>query len=246
MSRLAVITGGAAGMGLATARMLIDDGWAVGVLDIDEAALMEADAAFAGEEALLIQCDVTDDDQVNEAFDMLIERFGLVSALVNCAGVGLGTLAEDTTVEDFRRIVDVNLTGSFITCKAALARMGASLSIVNIASCSGVRANAGRVAYGAAKAGVKMMTEILAIETAKSRVRVNAIAPGPIDTAFVQRLHTTADRAVWRERTPMGRYGAPEEVAVAIRFLLSDEASYITGHTLAVDGGFSVAGIIPE
>jgi NAD(P)-dependent dehydrogenase (short-subunit alcohol dehydrogenase family) len=246
MSRLAIVTGGASGIGLVTAKTLIEDGWAVGILDIDEPALMEADAAFAGEEALLIQCDVTDDEQVNEALDMLIERFGLVSALVNCAGVGLGTLAEETTVEDFRRIVDVNLTGSFITCKAALARMGASLAIVNIASCSGLRANAGRVAYGAAKAGVKMMTEILAVETAKSRVRVNAVAPGPIDTPFVQRLHTTADRAVWRERTPMGRYGAPEEVAMAIRFLLSDDASYITGHTLSVDGGFAVAGIIPE
>lgn len=246
MSRVAIVTGGASGIGLATVRMLLDAGLAVGVLDCDGAALALADEAFAGEELLALQCDVTDEDQVAEAFDTLVERFGLVSALVNCAGVGLGTLAEDTSVDDFRRIVDVNLTGSFITCKAAMERMGASLAIVNISSCSGLRANAGRVAYGAAKAGVKMMSEVLALETAKSRIRVNAIAPGPIDTPFVQRLHTAEDRLSWHDRTPMDRYGDPDEVARAILFLLSDDASYITGHTLSVDGGFAAAGILPR
>jgi NAD(P)-dependent dehydrogenase (short-subunit alcohol dehydrogenase family) len=246
VSRVAVVTGGASGIGLSTVAMLIEAGWAVGVIDINAAALAEADIAFAGEEIMLIDCDVTDEDAVGEAFDMILERFGLISTLVNCAGVGLGTLAEETSVEDFRRIVDVNLTGSFITCKAAMERMGASLAIVNISSCSGLRANAGRVAYGAAKAGVKMMTEILALETAERRIRVNAIAPGPIDTPFVQALHTPQDRVRWRERTPMDRYGAPEDIARAIMFLVSDDAGYITGHTLSVDGGFAIAGIMPE
>jgi NAD(P)-dependent dehydrogenase (short-subunit alcohol dehydrogenase family) len=198
------------------------------------------------EEVLLLHCDVTEEDDVAEACDTLIERFGLITALVNSAGTGLGTLAEETSVADFRRIVDVNLTGSFITCKAVMERMGASLAIVNITSCSGLRANSGRVAYGAAKAGVKMMTEVLALETAKARIRVNAIAPGPIDTPFVQRLHTAGDRIAWAERTPMDRYGDPDEVARAILFLLSDDASYITGHTLSVDGGFAIAGIMPR
>ena len=142
-------------------------------------------------------------------------------------------------------MLDVNLVGSFITAKAALERMGASLSIVNIGSVSGLRANRGRLAYGAAKAGVKLMSEVLALEFGNRGVRVNCVAPGPIETPMVARLHSADERRAWLAHVPQGRYGEPEEVAAAVAFLLSPEASYINGHTLAVDGGFVAAGIMP-
>ncbi|MCU0831722.1 MAG: SDR family oxidoreductase [Rhizobiaceae bacterium] len=245
MTPVAVVTGGASGIGLATARLLLAAGWSIGVIDANGDALAEAEAALGGD-AMFLACDITDEDETAEAFDAVIERFGLITGLVNSAGVALGKPAEETTADEFRRILDINLVGSFICARAAMERMGPRLAIVNVSSASGLRANAGRVAYGAAKAGVIMMTEVMAMEHAAQRIRINCVAPGPIETPLVSRLHGAEERQTWLERTPMNRYGAPEEVARAIAFLLSDDASYITGHTLAVDGGFTIAGIIPE
>ena len=149
MKHSAIVTGGASGIGLAVAERLLDDGWPVAVLDADRDGAGRAESAFADENAIFLAADITDEDEVADVFDQIVDRLGLIGGLVNSAGLLEDTAAEETTAELFREMLDVNLVGSFITSKAALERMGATLSIVNIGSVSGLRANRGRLAYGA-------------------------------------------------------------------------------------------------
>lgn len=246
MKHSAVVTGGASGIGMAVVKRLLDEGWPVAVVDADEAALAAAEETFSDENAIFLYADVTDEEEVAEAFDGAVDRLGLIGGLVNSAAIARDLSVEETSAELFRQILDVNLVGSFIAGKAALERMGASLSIVNIASVSALRANKGRIAYGASKAGVKLMSEVMAMEYGHRGVRVNCVAPGPIESPMIARLHSADDRRAWLGHVPQRRYGEPEEVAAAIAFLLSPEASYVNGHTLVVDGGFLASGIIGE
>lgn len=239
-----VVTGGASGIGAATVLALIDDGATVTILDADDDAVARTEERLEGEDALALVCDVTDEEEVAECLSQAVDGFGPITGLVNCAGIARDIPAEKTSAEIFRQILDVNLTGSFIMCRATLEQMGDTLAIVNLASASGIRANAGRVAYGASKAGVILMSQVLANEWGASGVRVNVVAPGPVDSPLISSLHTVEDRKRWTSKIPLRRYGRPEEIADAILFLLSPQSSYINGQVLTVDGGFSSSGII--
>jgi NAD(P)-dependent dehydrogenase (short-subunit alcohol dehydrogenase family) len=247
-SRSVAITGGASGIGLETARLLGERGYMAFLIDLQQGALARACAALGLPPDRGIACDVTDEAGVEAAIRQIAEPNGL-AAVVNCAGIAVDKPAVDTSVADFRRILDVNLTGTFIVARAAARHWLAhrlSGAIVNITSVSGLRGNKGRSAYGASKGGQNLLTLVMATELAQAGIRVNAVAPGPVDTPLTQAVHTADVRRQWIERVPQRRYGTPREIAAAVAFLLSDDAGYISGQILGVDGGFTHAGLAPD
>jgi NAD(P)-dependent dehydrogenase (short-subunit alcohol dehydrogenase family) len=243
-AKAALITGAARGIGLATAKRFLADGWRVALLDIDGETLARAVAALGEpERTLALTCDVAAPDQVEAAVAQVQERFGSLDALVNNAGTAVFKPALKTTRAEFQRTLDVNLTGAFLMTKAAVPLMRAGSAIVNITSISGLRASALRIAYGTSKAALAHLTKQLALELSVLGIRVNAVAPGPVDTAMAKAVHSPAIRADYHDAIPLGRYGLEEELAEAVFFLCSERASYITGQELAVDGGFDAIGI---
>ncbi len=247
---VALVTGAASGIGRATVDVLIKKGWRVAALDRDEAALAEVRRTFAqSPDVLGLAADVCDEGAIERVVEAVVAKFGRLDGVVNSAGIAADIPALDTPVDLFKRILDVNVIGSFIVARTAARAMKAAQSggaIVNIASISGLRGSKGRVAYGASKGAVVTMTQVLANDLAQFGIRVNAIAPGPIETPMVKQVHSDADRALYMRYVPMARYGIPEEIASAVAFLLdSTAAGYITGEILAVDGGYRGAGIIP-
>jgi len=242
-NKVAVVTGAARGIGLATAERFLSDGWRVALLDIDEPTLRTAAGPLSG--ALALTCDVAEPGQVASAIAQVVDRFGRIDALVNNAGTAVFKPLLQTSFEEWKRVLDVNLSGPFLCAQACAPIMIANGggSIVNITSISGLRASTLRVAYGTSKAGLMHLTKQQAAELGEVGIRVNAVSPGPVDTAMAKAVHSPAIRADYHDAIPLNRYGREQEIADAIRFLCSEQASYITGQTLAVDGGFDAVGI---
>lgn len=238
--KIAVVTGGLSGIGEAIARRMVIEGAIVIAADLATEITSLGVAALSP-----LRADVADPDSVNALFAAVMARHGRVDCVVNSAGIGRDVPFLETSLELFDRIIAVNLRGSFIVGQAAAAAMRQSGggAIVNIASVSGVTGNAGRSAYGASKGGVVTLSRVMAVDLAQFGIRVNVLAPGAVDTPLVAQMHSAAIRARWVERTPMRRYAHPEEMAGAVVFLCSDDASYVTGHVMAVDGGFLGSGL---
>jgi NAD(P)-dependent dehydrogenase (short-subunit alcohol dehydrogenase family) len=244
--KVALVTGAARGIGLATAKLFLSEGWRVALLDVRGEELAAAVAALAEpDRALALTCDVSDEAQVAGAFAEVKSRFGRLDALVNNAGIAIFKPILETSLEEWNRVMAVNLTGPFLCAQAAapMLRDAGGGAIVNIASISGLRASTLRTAYGTSKAALVHLGKQQAVELASIGVRVNTVCPGPVETAMAKAVHTPAIRADYHDTIPLNRYGLEEELAQAIFFLCSDKASYITGQSLAVDGGFDAAGV---
>lgn len=244
--KLALVTGAARGIGLATAIKFLSEDWQVVLLDIDAETLAASFNKISRPgDTMMVECDVSMPDQVAEAVRGIEERFCRIDALINNAGIADFMPILETPLETWSRILAVNLTGPFIctqACAPVMLKNGGG-SIVNIVSISGYRASTLRVAYGTSKAGLMQLTRQQAAELGDKGIRVNAIAPGPVDTAMARKVHDKKIRDAYHAAIPLNRHGLEEEIAEAILFLASDKASYINGQILAVDGGFESTGI---
>ncbi len=241
-----LVTGAARGIGLATAKAFLAEGWRVAMLDIDGGTLATSVKAIdAGDRVLEIEADVSEPDQVAAAIAEITAQFGRLDALINNAGIAIFGPIMQTRLEDWQRVLATNLTGPFICSQAAVPLMLANGggSIVNITSISSLRASTLRVAYGTSKAGLAHLTRQQAAELGTMGIRVNAVAPGPVDTAMAKKVHTPEIRADYHDNIPLNRYGLEEEIAAMILFLCSEKASYINGQMISVDGGFEATGI---
>ena len=255
--KTAVVTGGAQGIGAATAVLLAREGASVLIADVNTAGAESVAAAILeqGGTAEGFPVDVTDAAGVDEMMDRAIERFGGLDIVFNNAGVeGAMSPIEETPIEEWHRVIDVNLTGAFLGCRAAVSRMRERRggSIINVGSMMDSLALANAVAYCAAKSAVVMLTKATAIETAKDGIRVNVVCPGAVATPMQQHVLERlrgqpfeTEEELQEARTelatghPMRRVAEPEEVADAVLYLASDESSYVTGSALRVDGGLT-------
>jgi NAD(P)-dependent dehydrogenase (short-subunit alcohol dehydrogenase family) len=244
--RIAVVTGAARGIGCAIATAMVREGATVVISDRESDAAEQTVRTLGAAHAVAITADVADPAAVERLIKAAADRFGRIDILVNNAGIGTTRLFVDTPLDEWERTLRVNLTGAFLCAQGAARLMIGQHSgrIVNIASLSGQKGGVGRAAYGASKAGLELLTKVMAVELAEHGINVNAIAPGPILTETAKGMHTQETRDAYHRLVPMRRYGEPSEIADAAVFLASDEARYITGHTINVDGGFLAAGLM--
>jgi meso-butanediol dehydrogenase / (S,S)-butanediol dehydrogenase / diacetyl reductase len=251
---VAVITGSARGIGLEIARQFVAQGTRVALLDIEADLLRQAvqSEGWSEAQALALPCDVAIESQVQAAVAQIIEKFGRIDHLINNAGVAVFKPLLDHTTQEWQRVIDVNLTGPFLFTQACAPHMLKNAgsdkgqeraSIVNIASISGLRASSLRVAYGTSKAALIHLTKQQAVELGNVGIRCNAVAPGPVETAMAKAVHSPAIRRDYHDTIPLARYGSEAEIAKAVLWLCSPQASYVNGQCLAVDGGFDASGI---
>jgi 3-oxoacyl-[acyl-carrier protein] reductase len=245
--RVVIVTGAARGIGAGTAKRFASEGASVAVLDLDEGAASETASGLGAERALGVGCDVSDEGAVEAAVTRVVEELGRVDVLVNNAGITRDNLLFKMTTEDWDLVLGVHLRGAFLMSRECQKHMVPAKygKILNLSSVSAL-GNRGQANYSAAKMGVQGFTRTLAIELGPYGINVNAIAPGFIVTemtdATARRLKMEPDelRRLNAEANPVRRVGHPEDIAAAAAFLCSDEASYITGQTLYVDGGARV------
>ncbi len=244
-----LITGGPSGIGRAVTEAVLEKGWRAIAVDVSEDTLASCreELAAAGDRLICTRLDVADEGAVTALVERLEGEGHALDGVVNCAGIAADIPALDTPTDLFRKILDVNVIGSFVVARAAarfMAERGEG-AIVNIASVSGMVGSSGRVAYGASKGAIITATKVLAVEWAEHGIRVNAISPGPIETPLVAAVHTAEARKAFYERVPAHRYGMPAEVAAMAIVLLDGAVSgYVTGQNIAVDGGMTIAGVM--
>lgn len=246
--RVAVVTGGAMGIGESIAERLAEDGFMVIVADINADAARETASRIStrGWRAEAIAMNVADATSIATAFEDIAARFDRCDVLVNNAGVAKIYPFLDFPLENWQLTMNVNVTGTMI-CSQLAARLMKKRDwgrIVNISSVSGIRASVGRTAYGTSKAAVMGLTRQMAVELAPYGITANGVAPGPVDTPLTRTLHSESIRAQYVRSVPMSRYGQPYEMASAVSYLVTDDASYITGHIIPVDGGYVASGLM--
>lgn len=243
-TKTAVVTGAARGIGLATSKLFLEQGYRVALVDRDTEALDQALGEISQTNAKGFLCDISQPDAVESSIQDILAWAGRIDALVNNAGVADFGPIEETDFARWRTVMATNLDGTFLCSQAAIPALKVTRgSIVNIASISGLRASTLRVAYGTSKAAVIQLTLQQAAELGEYGIRANAVAPGPVRTKLAMAVHSQEIINAYHDAMPLNRYGSEREIAEAIVFLASDKASYITGQTLAADGGFEAVGI---
>lgn len=247
-TRVAIVTGAGSGIGAACAEVLADAGHHIVVADRDLSSAEQVASALNARSysAEAQHIDIGSNDSIQSAFDIMTTNHGRCDILVNNAGISQVHDILSFPDNIWEQTININLTGAF-RCSQRAAKMMAERRwgrIVNISSISGIRAGVGRTAYGSTKAGVDALTRQFAVELGHAGITANAIAPGPIETPLAHVTHSEETRKSYFSQIPLRRYGNPEEIAFAVGFLTSENAGYITGHTLPVDGGFVAAGLL--
>ena len=247
-ARVAFVTGGAMGIGASICQQLAGKGFTVLVADINlDAATKTANALVAaGHKAAPVQIDLGNPESITKAFAAVEKDYGRCDVLVNNAGIAKTIPFLDFPLDTWLQTMNINVTGVLVAgqCAARLMVKNNWGRIVNISAISGIRAGAGRTAYGTSKSAVIGLTRQMAIELAQHGITVNSVAPGPVDTPMTQALHSEETRQSYYRLVPMRRYGTTDEIAAAVTFLASEESSYITGHVIPVDGGFVAGGVL--
>ncbi|MEO0357059.1 MAG: SDR family oxidoreductase [Pseudomonadota bacterium] len=242
MQKTAIVTGAARGIGLATARLFLDQGWSVAMVDWDADELGRAAQSTTG--GFAIARDVSNPQDAALIVQATLAEFGRVDALINNAGIADFGPIEGTDFDRWRKVMAVNLDGVFLMSQAATPALKTTRGcLVNIASISGLRASTLRVAYGTSKAAVIHLTQQQAAELGEFGIRANTVAPGPVRTKLAMAVHTQDIIDAYHDAIPLNRYGSEQEIANVICFLCSDAASYVTGQLISVDGGFESTGI---